>query len=232
MNLQLAGKKALITGSSRGIGKVVARQLAQEGVDCVISSVDQKKLIETARELNNVTGSAIYPVPASKIHPVLADLRDSDSIINLVEKAVELLGGIDILINNGANVTNGVPEKDELITEDFEDIIRAVAPYMKKNNWGRIINISGMAAPQVESSNNSDNVDVVQLTKSTAVEFKSDGITVNAIYPGDTETETKKEEGLVKTEDIANVITFLASPLSVAITGEVINVSGESAKSK
>lgn len=226
MNLQLAGKKALITGSSRGIGKAVALQLAQEGVDCVISSVDQEKLRETARELNNVTGSPIYPVPASKIIPVLADLRDSDSILNLVEKAVEHLGGIDILINNGANVTNGMPEKDELITEDFEDIIRAVAPYMKKNNWGRIINISGMAAPHVVSGNNSDNADVVQLTKSTAVEFKNDGITVNTVYPGDTETKTNEVEG--KAEDIANVVTFLASPLSVAITGEVINASGES----
>ena len=150
MNLQLTGKKALITGSSRGIGKAVARQLAQEGVDCVVSSINQEKLLETARELNRATGSSLYPVPGSKIHAVVADLRDPDSILNLVEQAAELLGGIDILVNNGASVIDGEPEKDELITEDFEGIIRAVAPYMMKNNWGRVINISYLAAQNIE----------------------------------------------------------------------------------
>ena len=229
MNLQLAGKKALITGSSRGIGKAVARQLAQEGVNCVISAIDEEKLKQTARELNQGTGSALYPVPGSEIYPVLADLRDPDSILNLVEKAAELLGGIDILVNYGTDVIVGEPEKDDLITDDFNGIIRAVAPYMMKNNWGRIINISGIANQNVGSisaSTGTDNEDVIQLTKSSSVELGKYGITVNAVYPG--VIEMNSTGSLVNAEDIANVVTFLSSPLSVSITGDVIDASGGS----
>lgn len=226
MNLQLAGKKALITGSSRGIGKAVARQLAQEGVDCVISAIDAEKLNETARELNSRTGNHLFPVPGSSIFPILADLRDPDSILNLVEKAAERMGGIDILVNNGADVSAGEPEKDELITEDFEDIIRAVTPYMIQNNWGRIINISGMADQTIDRTRtDSDNVDVIHLTKTSSAELGKHGITVNALYPGVTET-THENEQLDKAKNIANVVTFLSSPLSVSISGAVIDASG------
>lgn len=248
MDLQLIGKKALITGGSRGIGKAVARQLALEGVDCVICSRNEETLKETAMELSEETGRNIYPI--------VADLGNPDSIRNLVEKAAEVMGGIDILVNNGARVSGGEPEdfhhiKDELVLKDFEEkfmgyfrCIRAVAPYMIKNNWGRIINVSGTAARNVGSiSAGARNVSVVHLTKSSSVELGKYGITVNAIYPGVTETETTKDRlpneedlikvskttsigRLVKAEDVASVITFLSSPLSVSITGDVINVSG------
>jgi NAD(P)-dependent dehydrogenase (short-subunit alcohol dehydrogenase family) len=244
MDLQLAGKKALITGGSRGIGKAITRQLALEGVDCVICSRNEITLKETALELSKETGRNIYPI--------VADTRDLDSIQNLVEKAAEKLGQIDILINNGARVSGGEPEdfhhvKDELILKDFEEkfmgyfrMTRAVAPHMIKNNWGRIINISGMAARNAGSlSAGARNVSVVHLTKSLSVELGKYGINVNAIYPGITETETTGERfpnldvtkvnsigRLVKAEDIASVVTFLSSPLAVAITGDVIDVSG------
>ncbi|MBM4761337.1 SDR family oxidoreductase [Bacillus sp. B15-48] len=248
MDLQLAGKKALITGGSRGIGKAVARQLALEGVDCVICARNESSLKETARELMEETGRNIYPIAA--------DIGDPDSIKHLVEQAVEALGGIDILVNNGARVSGGDPEdfhhvKDELILKDFEEkfmgyfrCIRAVSPYMIKNNWGRIINISGLAARSAGSiSAGARNVSVVHLTKSASVELGNHGITVNAVYPGVTETETTRDRfpnetdllevakrnaigRIVKAEDIANVITFLSSPLSVSITGDVIDVSG------
>ncbi|KGR78979.1 SDR family NAD(P)-dependent oxidoreductase [Ureibacillus manganicus] len=213
MNLQLAGKKALITGGCEGIGKAVARQLAQEGVDCVISSSNATTLKETARELFTVTGSHLYPVPGSKIYPVAADLRDPDSILSLVERAAELLGGIDILVNYGSD--------GEL--EDFEDQVRSysrciqsVVPYMKKNNWGRIINVNAPTTQSVES-----------ISADEQVELAKYGITVNAVYTGVEEAKTTNSIGqLAKPEEIANVITFLSSPLSVAITGEAINVSG------
>ncbi|MCQ6275235.1 SDR family oxidoreductase [Bacillus sp. V3B] len=248
MDLQLSGKKALITGGSKGIGKAIARQLALEGVDCTICSRNELALKETAAELAEETGRSIYPI--------VADTGNPDSIINLVEQAAAVMGGIDILVNNGARVSGGEPEdfnhvKDELILKDFEEkfmgyfrCTRAVAPHMIKNNWGRIINVSGMAARNAGSiSAGARNVSVVHLTKSSSVELGKHGITVNAVYPGITETETTRERfpneedlrkvaemnsigRLVKAEDIANVITFLASPLSVSITGDVISVTG------
>ena len=249
MDMQLAGKKALITGGSRGIGKAIARKLALEGVDCVICSRNESSLREAARELMAETGR--------NIHPIVADIGDPESIQHLVERAAEAMGGIDILVNNGARVSGGdVPEdfhhiKEELILKDFEEkfmgyfrCIRAVAPYMIKNNWGRIINVSGMAARNAGSiSAGARNVSVVHLTKSSSVELGKHGITVNAVYPGITETETTRERfpneadlleitkmnsigRLVKAEEIANVITFLSSPLSVSITGDVIDVAG------
>ncbi len=250
MDLQLAGKKALITGGSRGIGKAIARQLALEGVDCVICSRNAVTLNETAIELRKETGRNIYPF--------VADLRNSDSILSLVEKAAKAMSGIDILVNNGARVSGGEPEdlhhiNEELMLKDFEEkfigyfrCIRAVAPYMMNNNWGRIINVSGTAARYAGSiSAGARNVSIVHLTKSSSAELGKHGITVNAVYPGITETETTKDRfpneadllkfskmnsigRLVKAEDIANVITFLSSPLSVAITGDVIDVSGGS----
>ena len=174
----------------------------------------------------------------------------------LVEKAAEAMGGIDILINNGARVSGGEPEdfhevSDELILKDFQEkflgyfrCTRAVSPYMKKNGWGRIINMSGTAARTGGAiSAGARNVSVVHLTKTSSMELGKYGVNVNAVYPGVTLTETTKQrfsneedlekiaEGnaikrLVKAEDVANVVTFLASPLSVAITGDVITVNG------
>ncbi len=253
MDLQLSGKKALITGGSRGIGKAIARQLALEGVDCTICSRNEVALKETAKELSEETGRNIYPI--------VADMGDRESILNLVEKAAEAMGGIDILVNNGARVSGGEPEdfnhiSEALILKDFEEkfmgyfrCTRAVAPYMIKNKWGRIINVSGTAARNAGSiSAGARNVSVVHLTKSASVELGKHGITVNAVYPAVTETETLRDRypseddllklsesnsigQLVKAEDIANVITFLASPLSLSITGDVISVNGGAGQS-
>lgn len=248
MDLQLAGKKALITGGSRGIGKAITRELTLEGVDCVICSRNESSLKETATELMEETGTNIYPIAA--------DIGDPDSINHLVEKAAEMMGSIDILVNNAARVSGGKPEdlhniKDALILQDFEEkfmgyfrCTRAVAPYMMKNNWGRIINVSGMAARKAGSiSAGARNGSVIHLTKSSSVELGKHGITVNAVYPGITKTETTKDRfpneadlrevakmnaigRLVKAEDVAHVITFLSSPLSASITGDVIDVTG------
>ncbi|WP_394239051.1 SDR family NAD(P)-dependent oxidoreductase [Niallia oryzisoli] len=253
MDLQLAGKKALITGGSRGIGKAAARQLALEGVDCVICSRNEAVLKETAKEISEETGRNIYPVTA--------DLGNPESIQQLVATAADLLGGIDILVNNGARVSGKEPEgfndvSDELILKDFEEkflgyfrCTRAVAPYMKENNWGRIINVSGLAARMAGSvSAGARNVSVVHLTKTSSVELGKYGINVNAVYPGFTETETILERlpneedrerlasmnsigRLVNAQDVANVIAFLASPLSVSMSGEVLSLTGGSGNS-
>ncbi|AWX56391.1 SDR family oxidoreductase [Brevibacillus brevis] len=249
MDLKLSGKKALITGGSRGIGKAIARQLALEGVDCTICARNESALEIAADELVQETKRNIYPI--------VADTSNPDSILHLVEQSATAMGGIDILINSGARVGGGEPEdfnriKDELILKDFEEkymgyfrCMRAVAPYMMKNNWGRIVNISGLAARIGGNyfSSGPRNASVVHLTKSASLELGKHGINVNAVYPAVTVTETIKERfpneedlhkavemypigRLVTAEDIAYVVTFLASPLSTSITGDVISVTG------
>ncbi|MDR6999171.1 SDR family oxidoreductase [Neobacillus niacini] len=249
MDLNLSGKKALIVGGSRGIGKAIARQLALEGVDCTICSRNESSLKAAAEELSQETKRNIYPI--------VANTTDPDSILNLVEKSAAEMGSIDILINSGARVGGHEPEdfnsiKDELILKDFEEkymgyfrCIRAVAPYMINNNWGRIINISGLAARIGGNyfSSGPRNASVVHMTKSASIELGKHGITVNAVYPGIVETETFKNQitneeakrqaaalnslgRLITPEEIAYVVTFLASPLSASITGDVVSVTG------
>ncbi|PEC18875.1 SDR family NAD(P)-dependent oxidoreductase [Bacillus cereus] len=249
MDLKLSGKKALIVGGSRGIGKATARQLALEGVDCTICSRNESSLKIAAEELAQETKRNIYPI--------VADTTDPDSILNLVEKSAAAMGGIDILVNSGARVGGFEPEdfnsiKDELILKDFEEkymgyfrCIRAVAPYMIENNWGRIISISGLAARIGGNyfSSGPRNASVVHLTKSASLELGKHGINVNAVYPGIVDTEMFRNRvtnedalrqmaainaigRLITVEEIANVITFLASPLAASITGDVISVTG------
>ncbi|HHW35878.1 MAG TPA: SDR family oxidoreductase [Bacillales bacterium] len=249
MDLKLSGKKALIVGGSRGIGKAIARQLALEGADCTICSRNEASLKAAASELAEETKRNIYPI--------VADTTDPDSILNLAKKAAAAMGSIDILVNSGARVGGGEPEdfhgiKDELIMKDFEEkymgyfrCMRAVAPYMMQNNWGRIINISGLAARIGGNyfSSGPRNASVVHLTKSASMELGKHGINVNAIYPGVVDTETNRARmadenaiskaaalsplnRLITAEEVAYVVAFLASPLSASITGDVISVTG------
>ena len=257
MDLQLDGKRALITGGSRGLGRAIARQLAREGVDCAICARHEGPLVETASELAAETGRRIVPI--------VADTSDAGSIARLVQDAADALGGIDILVNNAARVGGSAPEDfarvtDDLILRDFEEkfmgyfrCARAVAPMMRAAGWGRIINLSGLAARTAGSiTAGARNVAVIHLTKTLAQELGRDGITVNAIYPAQTLTERlsdrlrgqaerdgqnpeelMKQIGsrshigrLVTAEEIAYVAAFLASPLAAGITGEVIPVTG------
>jgi NAD(P)-dependent dehydrogenase (short-subunit alcohol dehydrogenase family) len=257
MDLKLEGKKALVTGGSRGIGKAIARQLAREGVGCAICARGEDALRAAAAEIERETGSRVVPI--------VADTSRADGIQRLVEAAKQALGGIDILINNAARVAGQAPEDlagvtDELMLRDFEERVlgylrcaRAVVPLMQSSGWGRVINVSGMAARVAGSfSAGARNAATVHLTKSLAVELGRSGINVNAIYPGTTVTERLHERlsaraarrgvtleqaerqaaanvsigRLVTAEEIGYVAAFLASPLSVAINGEVIAVSG------
>jgi NAD(P)-dependent dehydrogenase (short-subunit alcohol dehydrogenase family) len=257
MDLQLKGKRALITGGSRGLGKAIARQLALEGVDCVICARAEGPLKEAAQELSRESGR--------KVVPLTADTSNLESIERLVSGTVAELGGVDILINNAARVAGSDPEdfwhvKDELILRDFQEKLlgyfrcaRAVAPIMRDNGWGRIINLSGYAARSAGSvPAGARNASTIHMTKTLSMELGRFGINVNAIYPATTVTETfanrfgerARTQGksveevmadmgksnhigrLVDAEEIGYVVTFLCSPLAVGITGEVIPVTG------
>jgi NAD(P)-dependent dehydrogenase (short-subunit alcohol dehydrogenase family) len=244
MDLQLAGKRAIVTGASRGIGKAIALALAQEGVDVVVTARNLGPLIEAAAELATVTGRQIIPI--------VADTGDDASIKALVEGAVGALGGVDILINNAATPGGASPagRLEEITSQGLLDDVnikvagylrtaQAVAPHLVSSGWGRIINIGGLAARNtghyVASIRNGA---VSALTKNLADELGAKGITVVAIHPGGTRTEktTPDQEQrlagsnsigrVVDAADIAWLVTVLASPKSGAINGETIAAGG------
>ena len=257
MDLELKGKTAIVTGGSRGIGKAIAREFGREGVDVALVSRGREALEETADELGRETG-AKYVV-------VTADTSDDGSVRDMVQEAARELGHLDILVNGAAKVGGGpAPRLGEITEEAFWDDMntkvlgylrcaREVAPYMASRGWGRIINLSGMAARQSGTIIGSmRNVSVAALTKNLADELGPLGINVSVVHPGLTRTERTagmveaqmQSQGIsaaeaeknmasnisigrmVDAEEIAYVVTFLASPKSVAITGDAIATSG------
>jgi NAD(P)-dependent dehydrogenase (short-subunit alcohol dehydrogenase family) len=258
MDLELTGKRALVTGGSRGIGKAIARQLLSEGVDVVIAARGQEALERTARELSEAQGGRVVAV--------VADTSSDASVRALVERTVDELGGVDILVNCAAapGGQGPVPKladiTDELFWADMNVKVmgylrcaREVAPHMKANGWGRIVNISGLAARQSGSTIGSmRNVAVAAMTKNLADELGPHGINVTVVHPGLTRTEktpavvaaraaasgispaeveaqlaqANSSRRLITADEIAYVVTFLASPRSVAINGDAIAAGG------
>lgn len=195
MDLQLQGKKAIVTGGSAGMGKAIARQLAREGCDVAIGARTEERLREAAAEIARETGRAIVPLVVNTL--------DGESIKDFVRRAAQALGGIHILANCAARVGGTIPDSidtisDEQIVKDFEEkflgyyrCAREAAPYMKQASWGRIINLSGGAGrtPGTGISTPARNIACVALTKSLANTLGPFGINVNAIYPGTTFTD-------------------------------------------
>jgi NAD(P)-dependent dehydrogenase (short-subunit alcohol dehydrogenase family) len=195
MNLELAGKTAIVTGGSRGIGKAVARELATEGVDVAVVARSAEPLAQAAAELAEATGRRIVPI--------VADTASDASVKAMVEQAATALGHLDILVNCAAQPGGQAPPpKLAEITDDafYSDVnvkvmgylrcAREVAPYMIRQGWGRIISISGLAARSTGSTIGSmRNVAVVAMTKNLADELGPRGINVTVVHPALTRTE-------------------------------------------
>src|SRR5438132_3062808 len=189
MDLELAGKTAIVTGGSRGIGKAIARELAREGVDVVIVARSMNALEATAAELAEETGRVIVPI--------VADTGNDTSVKAMVEQAARALGHIDILVNCAAQPGGQAPPPKlaEITDEAFYSDVnvkvmgylrcaREVAPHMIGQGWGRIISISGLAARSTGSTIGSiRNVAVVSLSKKMADDHGSKGINVNVVHP-------------------------------------------------
>lgn len=246
MDLELRGKRAIVTGGSRGIGKAIARQLAAEGVDLVITGRNQEQLRATAAELAAESGRRVLPV--------VADSKSKVAIDALVKTAVAELGGLDILINNAAspggvsNASKLADISDEAVLEDVDVKVvgylrtaRAAAPHLIANGWGRIINVGGLAARKSGRPIASlRNVAVASITKNLADELGPLGVNVVAVHPGATRTERTdpaNEAALAKgssigriidAKEVAYVVAFLASPKSVAINGDALAIGGGS----
>ena len=238
-------KVALITGSSRGIGKQIAIKLAKNGYNIVVNYVNKNEEVEkTIEELKQ------FGVEVLEAQGDISNYEQSEKIENLV---IEKFGQIDVLVNN-AGIT-----KDMLIMrmkkEDFTKVIdvnlvgtfnitKNVIPYMMKKRNGRIINISsvvGISGNAGQCNYAASKAGIIGFTKSLAKEVASRNILVNAIAPGFIDTDMTKvlsdsvKEGINAqiplkrmgtAKEVAKVVKFLASEDSSYITGQVINIDG------
>jgi NAD(P)-dependent dehydrogenase (short-subunit alcohol dehydrogenase family) len=256
MDLQLNGKRALLTGGSRGLGWAAARQLALEGCDLALAARGSEALRKAASELAEQTGRRVVPV--------VADTSDDASVAAMAEQASTELGGIDILVNcaarsAGASGAVTTVSAESLRTEydvkalGYLRCAQAVLPQMIDRGWGRIINVAGLAARQSGAvSAAMRNAAIIALTKNLADAVGRHGITVTAVHPGVTRTDRVAQRmnsqaesrgvgvdqiaaemgadyaigRIVEPSEVGDVIAFLASPRSVAITGDLIACGG------
>jgi len=254
MDLKLTGKRALVLGGTKGIGRAVAVALATEGA--VVTVAARHDVAEVAAALADQTGG--------RVHGVVIDSRDDASVQAGVADAVAAMGGVDILVNTAAapwsTDKNTVASKtsDDAMRTEFEEKVlgylrsaRAVAPHMVASGWGRIVNVSGLGARKSGSvAQTVRNISVAAITKNLADELGPHGINVTVVHPGMTLTEAvaarieeRVAEGtpradverdlsrniigrIVTSEEVAAVIVFLASPVSVAITGGAVDAGG------
>jgi NAD(P)-dependent dehydrogenase (short-subunit alcohol dehydrogenase family) len=252
MDLQLNGRRALVTGGSRGIGLAAARALVAEGADVALLARTPQPLEEAAGELRGRTDRRVIAVAA--------DTGEDESVRVAIDRVIGELGGVDILVNSAADAATRRPLQDDDLESEINvkvrgylRCVRAVAPSMVESGWGRIINISGIAARHTGSITGSiRNVAVAAMTKNLADELGPKGINVTCVHPGMTITEQSPERfealaalrggdaaqvaadlaarvslgRLVHADEVASVIAFLASPLSVALNGDAIIASG------
>src|SRR5499426_2599294 len=196
MDLGLAGKNAIVTGGSLGIGKAIARELAREGANVVIAARSKAPLEAAAVELSAEARRRVLPIPA--------DVTSREQVEAMVEQAATQLGGVHILVNSGSPPGGSPTATGPIETVVDEDLLhdfnvkyigalrcaRAVIPHMKQQRWGRIINISGTNARNAGNlSGGARNTSLVHLTKTLAVQLGRFGITVNCVHPGITRTE-------------------------------------------
>jgi len=241
----LQGKIALVTGSSRGIGRAIALELAKQGANIAVNYAgSEDKAEEVVQEIKALGVEAIK---------IKANVAKEDDVKAMIKEVTKTFGALHILVNN-AGIT-----RDNLLmrmkVEDFDDVIetnlkgaflctKTVTRQMMKQKEGRIINIAsivGVSGNPGQANYVAAKAGMIGLTKSTAKELASRNILVNAIAPGfittdmtDILTEEQKEamlatiplEKLGEPEDIANVVTFLASDKSKYITGQTIHVDG------
>ena len=243
MDLGLAGKVAIVTGGSRGVGRAIAYELAHEGADLVICARSRQPLVEAAEALADETGRRVIAM--------VADTMSRESVARMVDSTVAQLGRIDILVNNAATpggmVRGPLADADEkTLMEDIDTKVlgyfrcaKAVAPHMQRAGWGRIVNIGGLSGRRSGNISGLRNAAIVHLTKTLADELGAHGITVNLVHPGLTRTERSGADDerrgaanairrMVDAQEIGHVVAFLASIKAGNVTGVAIDASGGS----
>jgi NAD(P)-dependent dehydrogenase (short-subunit alcohol dehydrogenase family) len=256
MDLQMTGKKAIVTGASEGIGKAITWAFAREGVDVAICARRKEPLEAVAAEISRATNRQIVPITADLTKPADAE--------NLVKKAHAALGRIDILVNNAGSSPGGVLE--HLTEEDWAQSLQLkfmgyvrcmkhVLPIMQKQKKGRVVNLIGNDGVKVsywEIAPGAANAAGQNLTMSLASQYGKDNISFVAVNPGPVRTE--RWAGLVKamardmklsfeeadklapssiplgriaeSDEVANLVTYLASDLAFFVNGTMIEIDG------
>ncbi|WP_078380675.1 SDR family NAD(P)-dependent oxidoreductase [Sutcliffiella halmapala] len=242
----LNGKKILITGGSKGIGKAIALAFAKLGAEIMITGRNETVLIETVKELQEFQPSSFY---------LVADIQDVQSVYQMVDATISILGGLDIVINNaGVNIAKPALEVTE---DDWDQVLdtnlkgtffcsQRAAQHMVKHGGGNIINIVSQMAfvgYVKRAAYCSSKGGAVQLTKALAVEWATSNVKVNAVAPTFVKTELTNNMlddqvfyqdvlnriplgKLAEVSDITGAVLFLASDMARFITGETIKVDG------
>lgn len=256
MDLGLQGKVALVAAASRGLGKAVAEELANEGVSLILCARDQETLDKTCNEIRQKSGT--------KILSLAADLSETEDIERLYQTGMDEFGQIDILVTNVGGPPAGIFENlsreswetaTNLLLTSVLDLTRLVLPQMKERRWGRILNITSIASKQPVDNlilSNSLRAAVTGFAKTLANEVAPLGITVNNILPGYTRTERvvqlaetiAQKEGISPAQatakweaeipmkrlgepnEFAALAAFLVSKRASYITGSSIAVDG------
>ena len=251
----LKDRVAIITGGAKGIGKAISLKFAEEGCDIVVNAMHIEGAQKVAEEVRGLGRRSLA---------IAADVADTAQVNDMVDRTIKEFGKIDILVNNAGGISEATGGAIESTTdEDWNRIVginltgqflccRAVVPHMKKNKYGKIVNVSSMGAihpPAPIVHYHSAKGGVLGLTTNLAFELRQQNITVNAILPGPVLSEffnrmldsISEEEGkaffnmldnrvpmhrMGKPEEIAGVALFLASDLSSYVTGESICAGG------
>jgi len=240
----LNNKTALVTGARRGIGKAIALELSRKGASVAVTDINKEDCQEVVNELEG-EGIALE-----------MDVTDADQVKETMEKTKEELGSIDILVNNAGIAP--LDDFSELDKESWEQVLavnlegvylttKHALPQMVDQEWGRIVNISSIAATAYWAQlthYSASKAGIIGLTKNLAGKAGKHGVTVNAVCPGAIETQMLEEvseklgmsqEQILKhtpmnrtgrPEDIANLVGFLASDKAGFITGQAIKADG------
>jgi 3-oxoacyl-[acyl-carrier protein] reductase len=238
LDLRIAGKTALVTGASMGIGRAIAVALAREGVKLAVVA-RRRNLLE---QLEKETGKLVI---------IQGDLLAEEAVEKIAGEALEALGSVEILVNNAGGsrrftLESSEAQWQEAMTLNFtrqRQLAHKLLPQMIARNWGRIINITGKSEPEGLNGAFAAKAAMHSWAKGLSREVGKHGITVNCVPPGriiseqilrNYSPEFRKKESeedipvgeYGQPEDLANLVCFLASPLARYITGAVIPVDG------
>ena len=243
--MKLEGKKALVTGASRGIGRAIALALAAEGADVAVNYAGSEAAAKAV--------AAEIEAMGRKAMVIQADISSNEAATAMIDQAVKEFGRIDVLVNNAGITRDGLlmrmkeEDWDAVLTTNLKGVFnctKAAIKYMMKQKAGHIVSISSVVGEMGnagQANYAAAKAGVIGFTKAVAKEVAARGITVNAVAPGFIKTDMtavlneKQVEGMLTTiplkrlgdpSDIAKAVVFLASEDANYITGQTINVDG------